>query len=76
MSWIPINDYPGDQRFDDVPGTATLSFWGEIGRTGDERWSWTIVATNDSAAQWEAAGGIADTEEDAKTAVEAWRPPR
>lgn len=73
--WVPINDYPGDQRFDDVPGTPTTSFWGEIGLTGAGRWSWTIVATDDNANQWDTAGGVTDSEEAAKRVVEAWRAP-
>ncbi|MBO0676825.1 hypothetical protein JRC04_05050 [Mycolicibacterium sp. S2-37] len=72
--WVPINDYPGDQRYDDVPGTEDASYWGEIGTADAGRWSWTIIATDDQAEQWEAAGGFVDTEDEAKAAVEAWRP--
>lgn len=72
--WIPINDYPGDQRFDDVPGSPGASYWGEVGTTVDGRWSWTIIACDDSANQWDAATGVVDTEEQAKQQVEQWVP--
>ncbi|BBY54160.1 hypothetical protein H7J07_05990 [Mycobacterium koreense] len=73
-AWVPINDYPGDQRFDAVPGTPEMSYWGEIGPASDGRWSWTIISTDDWANQAEVDGGVVDCEEDAKRAVEAWRP--
>ncbi|WP_301124004.1 hypothetical protein [Mycolicibacterium fortuitum] len=72
-TWKPINDYPGDQLYDDIPSTPTASFWGEIGREQNGVWSWTIMATDDQAQQWEAAGGVADTEDAAKRTVETWR---
>lgn len=73
-SWIPINDHPGDQRYDAIAGTEEVSYWGEIGPDRDEVWSWTIVGANDSAEQWDAAAGTAATELEAKRAVETWRP--
>lgn len=72
--WTPINDHPGDQRYDAVPGTPSASYWGEIGPEGHESWSWTIVGTDDSANQWEADGGVVSTESDAKAKVESWTP--
>lgn len=75
MTWIPINDYPGDQQFDDIPPTATKSFWGQIGREGDG-WSWSIMSTDDACNQRDEAYGQAPDEAAAKRAVETWRPPR
>jgi len=72
--WVPINDYPGDQQYDYVPGTAEVSYWGEIGTSSNSRWSWTILATNDDGDYWEAAGGAVDTEAEAKAQVENWKP--
>ena len=72
--WIPINDYPGDQQYDNVPGTALVSYWGEIGRDYPTGWSWVIMATDDHGDQWEAAVGRVDTEAEAKAAVEQWKP--
>lgn len=71
--WEPINDFPGDQRYDYVPGTKDVSFYGEIGTEHPSGWSWTIIATNDSADQWEPASGKVATEVEAKEAVENWR---
>lgn len=82
MSWIPINDYPGDQQYDAVPGTEHVSYWGQIGTNArypgesNPAWSWTIMATDDDCNQWEAAGGNVATEAEAKTIVEAWTPPQ
>lgn len=72
--WVPINDFPGDQRYDHIRGNALASFWGEIGREHPTGWSWTIIATNDAADSWEPASGRVDTEAEAKAAVEAWTP--
>lgn len=71
--WVPINDYPGDQQYDHVPGTTEVTYWGEIG-TSYGRWSWTILACNEEGDYWEAAGGEVDTEAEAKTQVENWKP--
>lgn len=72
-TWIPINDYPGDQQYDSIPGTADLSFWATIGTDHPTGWTWTIQATNDAGDQWDQDGGKVDTEQAAKAAVEAWR---
>ncbi|WP_100514182.1 hypothetical protein [Mycobacteroides abscessus] len=72
--WIAINDYPGDQRLDAVPGTEDVSYWGEIGNDEHGRWDWTIVATNDRGDQWEVDGGNVVTEAQAKKVVEEWSP--
>ena len=71
--WVPINDYPGDQMFDNVPGTPLVSHWGEIGTDSPSGWSWVIMATDDDG-QWEAAAGHVGTEAEAKAAVEKWKP--
>lgn len=73
-AWVPINDYPGDQRFDHIKGNDRASYWGEIGTTSDGGWSWTIIGTNDAADQWDEASGRASTQAEAKAVVEAWRP--
>lgn len=77
--WEPIGDYPGDQQFDDVPGTRDVSYWGEIGSTGNIMvgWSWAILAhrRGDISERWQEDGGTADDEALAKAAVEAWLPP-
>ncbi|KXO91036.1 Uncharacterised protein (plasmid) [Tsukamurella tyrosinosolvens] len=72
-TWIPINDYPGDQRYDHLPSTADALHWGEIGSDDTGAWTWTIVAS-DGIEQWEAESGVTATEGAAKAAVEAWRP--
>lgn len=72
-AWTPINDYPGDQRYDDILGTSQASYWAEIGPDGASKWSWTIIGTDDYGNQWEVAGGIVSNELAAKTAVEEWR---
>lgn len=72
-AWIPINDYPGDQRYDSLPSTVDALHWGEIGSDGAGGWTWTIVAS-DGIDQWEAENGKAATEAEVKAAVEAWRP--
>ena len=74
--WEPINDHPGDQLYDNIPGTADTSYWGEIGEDGRPHtgpWSWSIMAKNGDD-QWEEDNGYADTEAAAKAAVEGWRP--
>lgn len=46
MSWIPINDFPGDQQYDSIPGTEHASYWGQIGTNcrypgeSSPAWSW------------------------------------
>lgn len=69
ITWIPINDYPGDQQADLPHG-----FWAEIG-TGDgpTTWSWNIMA-NDNHGTVEVDGGTVASEADAKAAVESWHP--
>lgn len=71
--WVPINGYPGDQRYDDVPGTRTRSYWGEIG-TFDDRWSWNIMFTDEDGSSGDEDGGSCATETQAKAVVETWRP--
>lgn len=71
--WEPINDHPGDQRYDHIPGSSGRSHWGEVGPEHNGRWSWTIISVDDGANQEEFSGTVA-TEADAKAFVEAWRP--
>lgn len=68
--WIPINDHPGDQLWDGIPGDGGRSYWGEIGPEGARSWSWTIIST----PCVEVDGGVVATELDAKREVERWRP--
>lgn len=73
-NWIPINGYPGDQRFEDIRSPdPDVSYWGEIGTNGRAGWSWTIVAMSDTAS-WDQESGAVSTEDEAKRAVEEWRP--
>lgn len=80
MGWFPLHPElePLDQGYDDVPGSPIVSRWGQVGPEGGRgqpAWSWTIRATDDAGDQWDEASGFADTEAEAKAAVEGWRPP-
>ena len=70
--WAPINDYPGDQRYDHIRGTADTSYWGQIGADGDHGWHWCIVAQNADGDTWETASGTAEDEAAAARIVEHW----
>lgn len=74
MNWVPINDHPGDQRYDAVPGTDDTSYWGEIGPDHPTGWTWTIIAHDNAGNQWDADGGKAGSEAEAKMRVETWQP--
>lgn len=72
-TWLPINDYPGDQRYDAIPGTPDFSYWGEVGTT-EGGWTWTIVRTDDHGSTVDVDGGTVATEAEAKAKVEGWTP--
>lgn len=78
--WVPINDYPGDQRFDSLAGDESHSYYGEIGTDSRYKdkglfWSWTIIAVDDSGANEDVDSGFVASEEEAKRAVEGWTCP-
>lgn len=72
--WVPINNFPGDQLYDDVPGTEDKSYWGTIGPEHDGRWGWSITGCDDSGDQWDEASGRVGDEATAKAMVETWTP--
>lgn len=69
LTWIPINNYPGDQLADLPNG-----FWAEIGQGNGPLWTWDILAADGQGCTSEVAGGVVSSEADAKAAVEAWEP--
>ncbi|SEC76626.1 Uncharacterised protein (plasmid) [Tsukamurella tyrosinosolvens] len=76
-TWIPINGYPGDQRYEGIPGTPEVSYFGEIAAASFEGgpWGWEIFAVTDGVETLRTVtSGVAATEAAAKAAVETWRP--
>ena len=71
-AWTPINDYPGDQRLDPLPGLP--GHFAEVGTTADGQWSWTVAAITDDGTE-DLTEGYVGTEDAAKAAALAWAPP-
>lgn len=73
-TWSVINDGI-DRQYDGVPSSPGIYRFAQIGPEGDDRWSWTIIATDEKTLdQYDEVSGDAEDEAAARASVEAWRP--